>query len=176
MRVDKLAPCHSRSTPETDEHCTPKAFFEYIQKVCKIKFTIDVAASKENSLCKKYIDKKQDALVNTWSGNAWCNPPYSQAKEFVEHAYQNAINGNCTTFLLLAARTDREWWYFSKKAAYIIYIKGRLKFAGAKAGAPFPSVILVFKKGFSTKRNGKTQNIYLAPSPYERGFSRGKPK
>lgn len=175
MRVDKLAPCHSKSTAATDEHCTPRAFFEYIQKKCKVKFTIDVAASAKNTLCKKYLDKKHSALINNWQGIAWCNPPYSLASEFVERAYQNASNGYATTFLLLAARTDRDWWFsYAKRATAIIYIKGRLKFTGAKAGAPFPSVLLVFKKKWPAKTNAI--NIYLNPSPYERGFQRGKPK
>lgn len=172
MRSDKLAPCHSKSTAATDEHCTPKAFFKYIQKTCKVKFTIDVAASKQNTLCKLYITKSMNALNRNWGGVGWCNPPYSMAKEFVAHCFNNARLQHGSTFMLLAARTDREWWHkYASRAAYIIFIKGRLKFAGAKAGAPFPSILLVFKKGF----RGKTKNIYLAPTPYERGFSRGKP-
>lgn len=172
MRKDKLAVCHKKSTPKTDLHCTPKAFFEYLQKQFKVKFTIDIAASAKNAMCRKFIDEKKDTLKSTWQGIAWCNPPYSKAKEFVAHCLENAQHGNGSTFMLLAARTDRAWWIHTKNAYAIVYIKGRLKFAGAPAGAPFPSVVIVFKKGYK----GKTQNIYLSPTPYERGFSRGKPK
>lgn len=172
MRKDKLAPCHSVSTPESDNTKTPKAFFNYVQEKFNVRFTVDVAASKQNTLCKKFISKKENALVSQWKGIAWCNPPYSQAKDFVEHCCDNAGNGHGTTFMLMAARTDREWWVYSKFASHLIFIKGRLKFAGSKGGAPFPSVILVFKKNFS----GTTKNIYLSPTPYERGFQRGKPK
>lgn len=165
-------PYHVVSTMKTDSNRTPKTFFDYIQKTFKVKFKIDVAADKKNALCKKFIDKKENALENTWDRLAWCNPPYSQAYEFVERCSKNALMDYGSTFVLLAARTDRDWWHeFAPHAKYIVYIKGRIKFSNAKAGAPFPSVILVFKKHFI----GTTKNIYLQPTPYERGFKRGKP-
>lgn len=168
-RTDKLAVCHEKSTPETDLRCTPRAFFEYVQKQFNVKFTLDIAASKKNTLCKKFIDKKMDALVCNWTGLAWCNPPYSLSYEFVEQCYGNSNSGNGSTFMLLAARTDQDWWHeFVSKAWAVVYIKGRIKFKGAAGGAPFPSVLVIFKKGFK----GETKNFYASPTPYERGFDR----
>lgn len=167
-----MKPYHVVSTMKTDSNRTPKTFFDYIQKTFKVKFKIDVAADKKNALCKRFIDKEKDTLNSDWTKLAWCNPPYSLAREFVERCYDNSLAGKASTFMLLAARTDRDWWHdCAKHAKYIVYIKGRIKFSNAKAGAPFPSVILVFKKNFI----GPTKNIYLQPTPYERGFKRGKP-
>jgi len=169
-RTDKLAPCHKKSTPATDKHCTPKAFFLAVQKKFGVKFTLDIAASKANRLCKYYIDERKDALKSTWAGTAWCNPPYSNVFKFLQKIVSN---NSKYTFVLLATRSDTEWFHkFSPLAYKRIWIKGRLKFVGSKGGAPFPSVLLVFKRG----HNGPPEDIYWAPTPYERGFQRGKPK
>jgi site-specific DNA-methyltransferase (adenine-specific) len=48
---------------------------------------------------------------------------------------------------LIPARTDTRWFHeiVLPYAAEIRFIKGRLKFSGAKNSAPFPSMIVVFK-------------------------------
>jgi hypothetical protein len=44
------------------------------------------------------------------------------------------------------AWTDTKWWHeYAMKADEIRFVKGRLHFNGHKTGAPFPSVILVFR-------------------------------
>jgi hypothetical protein len=50
--------------------------------------------------------------------------------------------------MLLPARTDTRWWHEWVMKGEVRFIRGRLKFGGAKNSAPFPSVIVVFKKGF----------------------------
>lgn len=48
--------------------------------------------------------------------------------------------------LLVPARTCTRWWHnYAMKATEIRFIRGRLKFGGAKTGAPFPSCVVVFK-------------------------------
>ena len=43
--------------------------------------------------------------------------------------------------------TDTKWWHdYVMRASEIRFLKGRLKFDGHKNSAPFPSVIVVFKK------------------------------
>jgi hypothetical protein len=48
---------------------------------------------------------------------------------------------------LLPSRTDTRWfhtWVYGK--AEIRFIKGRLKFGGAKDSAPFPSLLAIWRK------------------------------
>lgn len=174
MRKDKLAVCHVKATKKTDKRKTPKPFFEAIQKHFGVKFTIDIAADSKNTLCKKFFDEKKDALKQSWKGIAFCNPPYSMAEEFVDLCCLNAKTGHGSTCMLMAARTDTPWWNVAIQNAYkIVFIRGRIKFKGAEAGAPFPSVLIVFKKGYV----GLLPEVStLILSPYERGFERGKPK
>lgn len=176
-RTDKLAPCHAKSTPATDKHCTPKAFFEAIQRIYGFKFKIDIAADSKNTLCKKFISEKQNTLRPdiSWQGTAWCNPPYSKTYKFVKKAYENARDGHGSTWLLLASRTDTAWWTDYAKYAKIITIRGRLKFGGMKGGAPFPSVILVFQHVDKGRKLMFNWEDPLELSPFDRGFKR-KPK
>lgn len=50
---------------------------------------------------------------------------------------------------LLPARTDTAWFHdlVLPHASEIRFIRGRLHFSGHKNAAPFPSMVVVFKKG-----------------------------
>lgn len=52
-----------------------------------------------------------------------------------------------TTVMLLPARTDTQWFhdYILNPKREIRFIRGRLKFGGAKNSAPFPSMVVVFR-------------------------------
>lgn len=88
--------------------------------------------------CKErnYHTKKYVAGINEWMQKA-------------AHAAQV---GNAIVVCLVPVRTDTEWWsaiYDHKTHAprpwtkEIRFLKGRLKFGGAKNSAPFPSAIIV---------------------------------
>ena len=50
--------------------------------------------------------------------------------------------------MLIPSRTDTRWFHeyvYQKSNVEIRFIKGRLKFGGAKNSAPFPSMILIFR-------------------------------
>jgi site-specific DNA-methyltransferase (adenine-specific) len=49
--------------------------------------------------------------------------------------------------MLLPARTDSAWYHDIVKphAFHVEFLRGRVKFSGAKAGAPFPSMVVVFE-------------------------------
>lgn len=47
---------------------------------------------------------------------------------------------------LLPARTDTKWWHeWVAPYAELRFVKGRLKFGGAKNSAPFPSVVAIYR-------------------------------
>lgn len=83
-----------------------------------------------------------DALIDDWPDNWFCNPPYNEIKIWIEKMHGNGI-------ALLPARTDTKWFHdhVMIRAAEIRFIKGRLKFGGAKNSAPFPSMLVIFKTG-----------------------------
>ena len=134
-------------TSNSEEWGTPQELFNRLNK--EFNFTIDICASKENTKCPKYYTKEEDALKQEWGGVIWMNPPYGrQIGNWVKKAKEIARQGKATVVCLLPARTDTAWWHdFALKALEIRFIKGRLKFGDGKGSAPFPSAIVIFKKG-----------------------------
>lgn len=77
----------------------------------------------------------------------FCNPPYGRKiYDWVKKCYEESQKPNTTVVLLIPARTDTRYFheFIYHKAKEIRFIKGRLKFGNSKAGAPFPSMIVVF--------------------------------
>lgn len=124
---------------------TPPELFRNLNTV--FSFDIDVCATAENTKCQDYYSPEQDGLKQPWHNykTCWCNPPYPQAKKWLEKAWQEACKG-ATTVCLIAARPDTKYWHniVWQYARAICFIRGRIKFVGAKHGAPFPSALAVF--------------------------------
>ena len=77
-------------------------------------------------------------------GTCWCNPPYGRK---IGDWVKKASEADATVVMLLPARTDTKWFHeYIYGKAEIRFIKGRLKFGEAKNAAPFPSMIVIFKK------------------------------
>ena len=82
--------------------------------------------------------------VNWYGKRVYCNPPYGPAiRKFLDKAQEAKI-----AVFLLPARTDTRWFHevVLPKAAEIRFCRGRLKFGDAKNGAPFPSMIVIFRE------------------------------
>ena len=60
---------------------------------------------------------------------------------------KKATESDATVIMLLPARTDTKWFHnYIYNKAEIRFIKGRLKFGNSKNSAPFPSMIVIFRK------------------------------
>nr|DAO51967.1 MAG TPA: DNA N-6-adenine-methyltransferase [Caudoviricetes sp.] len=138
-------------TSNSEEWGTPQELFNRLNE--EFNFTLDICASEENAKCPKYYTKEEDALKQEWGGVIWMNPPYGRRiGNWVKKAKETARQGKATVVCLLPARTDTAWWHdYVMKANEIRLIRGRLKFGDGKGSAPFPSAIVVFKKGLASK-------------------------
>ena len=132
---------------QTDGWQTPQWLFDELN--AEFEVTCDACAIAENTMCNAYM---RDALDDaSWidTGNVFMNPPYSNPKPFVEAAWRNRIGRRVV--LLLKCDPSTTWWgifwdfksHSLKNNTQIRYIKGRIKFKGAKWTAPFPSVIVI---------------------------------
>ena len=132
---------------KTDRWETPKDFFDTLDAL--FHFTLDACALPENAKCEKYFTPEMDGLKQEWGGVVWCNPPYGrEIGRWVEKGYLSAKNG-CTVVMLLPARTDTKWFHeycYMNRFATVRFVKGRLKFGGSRNGAPFPSMVVIFRK------------------------------
>lgn len=134
---------------KTDQWATPQQFYDELN--CEFNFTLDPCADAYNHKCNKYFTKEIDGLTQSWSGErVFCNPPYGrEIADWVKKCYEEVLKGCQLVVLLVPARTDTKWFhnYIYKKATEIRFIKGRLKFGNSKNAAPFPSMIVIFKRG-----------------------------
>jgi len=155
--------------------CTPDSIFDPLNE--EFRFELDVACTVDNSLCPHgiAIDEGYSGLTEDWAGwvtpspaICWMNPPYGrELSKWVQKAWDEKRNG-CTTVCLIPARTDTKWWaifwdhekhrlrtdQWPKLQPHdeVRFIKGRIKFKGAKHAAPFPSAIVVLR-GLDTPRS-----------------------
>lgn len=124
---------------------TPRDLFEKLND--EFKFTLDPCCNNDNKLCDKYYTEEDDGLLQSWDNEiVYCNPPYSNIKEWVRKAYCE-WDKNTTIVLLLPSRTDTIWFHkYIYNIAEIRFIKGRLKFSNSKNSAPFPSMLVIYRK------------------------------
>ena len=131
---------------------TPQIFFDEQNAIHH--FTLDVCAIKSNAKCEKFISPKQDSLIQNWGQNiCWMNPPYGRTitPKWVKKAWDSAQLG-ATVVCLLPSRTDTRWFHDYVIKGEVTFVKGRLKFGESTDGAPFPSVLVVFRPPGAKKR------------------------
>lgn len=125
---------------------TPQNLFDELNK--EFNFTVDVASDENNYKVSKYYTKKEDGLQQNWENETvWCNPPYGrEIGKWIKKAFDSC---SATIVMLIPARTDTKWFHeyiYKKNNVEIRFLKGRLKFGNSKNSAPFPSMIVIFKK------------------------------
>lgn len=72
-------------------------------------FTIDVCASDNNALLKRYYTKEQDGLSQDWDGEVvYCHPMFDM---HIGRWAEKAYNSHCTTVMLLPASTHTRYFH-----------------------------------------------------------------
>ena len=129
---------------KTDMWSTPQKLFDELD--AEFHFNLDACAVAENAKCRIYFSPEEDGLSKPWLGTVFCNPPYGkEIGKWVGKAWLSSQGGN-TVVMILPARTDTAWFHdYVYGKAEIRFIRGRLKFGGAKYNAPFPTMIVVFR-------------------------------
>jgi len=130
---------------KSDEWATPQDVFEKLDE--EFSFDLDPCATEKNHKCERWFGKDDDGLTKTWGGcKVFCNPPYSHISEWVEKAFYEGHKDNTVVVMLIPARTDTRYFHnFIQHRAEIRFIRGRLKFGDSKNGAPFPSMVVIFR-------------------------------
>lgn len=130
----------------TDQWATPQDFFDKLD--AEFHFSLDPCASEDNAKCKKYFTEEDNGLIQNWGGQrVFCNPPYGrEISKWVRKCSEESKKPNTLCVMLIPARTDTAWfWDYIYNKAEIRFIRGRLKFGGSSQGAPFPSMVVIFR-------------------------------
>lgn len=87
-----------------------------------------------------------DGLTDDWKRRNFVNPPYGrEIGKWIKKGFGESRKDKLVVFLI-PSRTDTSYWHdYVMFADEIRFIRGRLKFKGAKNSAPFPSCIAVFR-------------------------------
>ena len=82
-------------------------------------------------------------LAAEWNGRAFVNPPFGDLSEWAAKCRREHEARHAEIVLLLPSRTDTLYWHDNVSTARAICLwKGRMKFIGAKDGAPFPTALV----------------------------------
>ena len=132
---------------DTAEWATPRDFFEKLD--AEFHFDLDPCSTHENAKCERHFTLEDNGLEKNWGGaRVFCNPPYGrEIGKWVRKCYEESRKPNTICVMLIPARTDtayfHDWIYH--KADEIRFVRGRLHFNDSKQGAPFPSMVVVFR-------------------------------
>lgn len=130
----------------TDQWATPQDFFDKLD--AEFHFSLDPCASEDNAKCKKYFTEEDNGLIQNWGGQrVFCNPPYGrEISKWVRKCSEESKKPNTLCVMLIPARTDTSYFHdYIYHKAEIRFIRGRLKFGGSSQGAPFPSMVVIFR-------------------------------
>lgn len=147
---------------EDDERYTSEKDLEWCRRIAEVEaFTLDVAACEAAHCAPEWFGIETNGLLQMWSGNVWCNPPFSSIDAWVEKAWsewraREARGLRSISMLLPATRTEQPWWqrlverYRDRGGALSVhFLPGRPRFrrpGSAELGAPpFGCVLLVWR-------------------------------
>ena len=118
----------------SDRWATPKAIYESLDSEFRFNFDPCPLDGSIDGLSPLYVD---------WSKKrVFCNPHYGLG---IGDWIRRGFEAECAVFLI-PARTDTRWFHdlVLPHATEIRFLRGRLKFGGAKYNAPFPSMVVIF--------------------------------
>lgn len=141
--------------PLVDDRATTPEDFAPLHE--RFRFTLDVAASADNTKLPRFYTVDDDGLAQDWTGErVWCNPPYSNIEPWVEKAHGGGAE--IVVMLLPANRTEQGWWQRHVEPARrrgtleVEFLSGRMRFIdpgddGIKPNArpPFGCCLVIWR-------------------------------
>ena len=140
-----IAPCLSS---ERMDWQTPDAVLDLVRKVAPIGLDPCTTADNPCGAERFYCRPEHDGLADPWNGMGlvYLNPPYGrEISQWTRTAALWAAQG-VEIVMLTGAKPDTQWWHgdIVPGAAGVLFWKGRLRFRGAPAAAPFPSALVYY--------------------------------
>lgn len=140
---------HVTNNSGENEWYTPPKFIE-AARIAMASIDIDPASSdaaQKTVMARKYYTAETNGLNQTWTGNVWLNPPYSQPliNQFIEKVTTEDISA---AIVLVNNGTETAWGQRILSAAdAVCFPRGRIKFhdkTGKPANTPLQGQMLVY--------------------------------
>ena len=142
----------------SDDWATPQGFYDALD--AEFGFVLDACSSTTNHKAPHFFaldhpePERRDGLAGDWAADArshqgavWLNPVYGRTiGDWMAKAAETA-RGGATVVCLVPARTDTRWFHdhVLAEGAEVRYVRGRLKFGSATTGAPFASLVVIYR-------------------------------
>lgn len=147
--MDRLAPLMSSAK---DDWQTPDCVLDRVRMIAPI--GLDPCTAEDNPVgARWFYTPEDDGLSKSWWTKVenheliYVNPPYGRGIGAWVDKCREAAKVYDRVVALLPARTDTKWFPWDADA--ICFWRGRLKFRGAPAPAPFPSAVVWWHRGYS---------------------------
>ena len=142
------ASTHSRQVMSSSKDmtwATPQQWFDYLD--LEFGFTLDPCCHHETAKCAKHYTPDEDGLAQSWQDErVFMNPPYGrELGRWMKKAYEEARDNGALVVCFVPARVDTNWWHNYAAKGEVRFPKGRVKFAGADASAPFPVAVIIYR-------------------------------
>lgn len=139
---------HSREVMSSSKDmtwATPQQWFDYLD--LEFGFTLDPCCHHETAKCAKHYTPAEDGLAQSWADErVFMNPPYGKdLPKWMRKAYTESRDNGALVVCFVPARVDTNWWHNYASKGEVRFPKGRVKFAGADASAPFPVAVVIFR-------------------------------
>lgn len=140
--MTNLAPLMSSAKPDWQ---TPDVVLDLVRQFNGGTIGLDPCTVDDNPTgARHWYTPREDGLSQDWCGYGlvYVNPPYGRTIGHWTAKCISAYLDGAEIVALLPARTDARWWQVEIGAVpAVCFWRGRLRFRGAEASAPFPSAI-----------------------------------
>lgn len=132
------------------DYGTPPAFLAAVKDRLGIfQFDCDLAASKDNAVCPRYLSVMDDALSgipwNRGPGWNWLNPPFTNLGAWANKADISMTLFGARTAMLVPAAVGANWWRdWVHERASVLFLNGRLTFVGCTDPYPKDCALLLY--------------------------------
>lgn len=109
-------------------------------------FTLDAAATAENTKCERFLDPTVNALRTELKGEViFCNPPYADMMPWVDRFIKWAEDN--VVVCLVQDKTDTVWFKkLWENSITVWFLHGRIQFKGTQTGNMHGACVFVLDK------------------------------
>ncbi len=127
------------------DYKTPKTLMTSIYQRFGIPgFTLDAAASPENTQAECFYSETDNGLILPWMSWTWCNPPFGDIAPWVRKADAEQKRG-ASSVILVPASVGSNWWKnWVHDKAHVVFLNGRITFVGATDPYPKDCALLMY--------------------------------